>query len=89
VTTQSGAQDDPDALALDQLLLDAHARDDRPALIRLYTLAADRHEVAGDVDAACFYLTHAFIFALEAGAPEADNLNARLVAHGRAHRLNF
>lgn len=74
---------------LDHLLLQAHDRNDHAALIRYYTLAADEREAAQDIDAACFYLTHAFVFALESGAPEADALNKRLVAHGRAHRLEF
>ncbi len=74
---------------LDRLLLEAHDRNDHEALIRYYTQAADEREAAHDIDAACFYLTHAFVFALEAGAPEADVLNARLAAHGRAHRLEF
>ncbi|SLN25703.1 hypothetical protein [Ruegeria meonggei] len=78
-----------DKTELDRLLLDAHDRNDHAALIRYYTLAADTCEQAQDIDAACFYLTHAFVFALECGAAEADALNQRLVAHGRGHRLNF
>lgn len=74
---------------LDNRLLQAHAEDDKQALIDLYTLAADQSEAAGDIDAACFYLTHAFVFALEAGAPEAAVLNRRLVDRGRAHELEF
>lgn len=74
---------------LDQHLLKAHAEEDTQTLVRLYTLAADEHEAAGDIDAACFFLTHAFVFALESGAPEAKLLNERLVARGRAHRLEF
>ncbi|MES0864281.1 hypothetical protein ABLN87_18175 [Ruegeria sp. SCPT10] len=74
---------------LDRDLLDAHERYDQEALVRLYTIAADERELAQDIDAACFYLTHAFVFALEAGAPEADNLNQRLAERGRAHRLEF
>ena len=65
---------------LDTRMLAAHAADDRIALITLYTEAAD---VANDVDTACFFLTHAYIFALEAGAPQAPALRQRLVAHGR------
>lgn len=65
---------------LDKRLLDAHDRDDRRALITLYTQAADS---ANNLDAACFYLTHAYIFALEAGAPAATTLHARLKSHGR------
>ncbi|ATG45500.1 hypothetical protein PhaeoP18_03846 (plasmid) [Phaeobacter piscinae] len=74
---------------LDQALLRAHAEGDSAALIRLYSLAADAAEGADEMDRACFYLTHAFVFALESGAPEADPLNARLAAQGRAHRLVF
>ncbi|MEX0350729.1 MAG: hypothetical protein AB3N15_15010 [Paracoccaceae bacterium] len=73
--------------ALDRQLLKAHAEADKPALVRLYTQAADQSEAGGDVGAACFYLTHAFVFALEIGAPEAEQLNARLVEKGRAHPL--
>ncbi|WP_170763767.1 hypothetical protein [Ruegeria lacuscaerulensis] len=74
---------------LDRLLLEAHERNDHAALIRYYTMAADEREQAQDIDAACFYLTHAFVFALESGSKEAEALNLRLVAHGRAHRLEF
>lgn len=73
--------------ALDKALLDAHAREDGAALVRLYTLAGDQAEEQQDVDAACFYLTHAFVFALESGVPEAHDLNERLAGYGRAHRL--
>ncbi|WCR05308.1 hypothetical protein [Paracoccus saliphilus] len=78
-----------DLAALDQELLRAHAEGDKPALVRLYALAGGEREAANDIEAACFYLTHAFVFALEAGAPEADNLNRRLHRYGRAHRLTF
>ncbi len=65
---------------LDTQMIAAHAASDPAALIRLYTQAADE---ANSLDAACFYLTHAYIFALESGAPEAQTLHARLKAHGR------
>ena len=65
---------------LDDRLLAAHAAGDRPALVALYTEAADR---ANDIDAACFYLTHAYIFALELGHPATALLHLRLAAHER------
>ncbi len=65
---------------LDARMIAAHEARDQPALIRLYTQAADQ---ANDLNAACFYLTHAYVFALESGAPEASTLHARLKAHGR------
>ena len=66
--------------ALDARLLDAHDRRDQHALVGLYTEAADS---ANDLDAACFFLTHAYVFALELGDPRAAVLRARLVAQGR------
>jgi hypothetical protein len=65
---------------LDQRLLAAHDADDHKALVGLYTLAAD---AASDLDAACFYLTHAYIYALEQNHRDADTLRARLKAYGR------
>jgi hypothetical protein len=65
---------------LQDRLLAAHAADDRSALVPLYTKAADQ---ADTTDAACFFLTHAYIFALETADPTADALYARLKAHGR------
>ena len=62
---------------LDARLLEAHARDDRAALVALYSEAANTDEARG------FYLTHAFVFALESGAPEAPALRARLQEMGR------
>ncbi len=65
---------------LDARLLAAHEAGDRSTLVALYTEAADQ---AKDVDAACFYLTHAYVFALELGDVRATALRARLVAEGR------
>lgn len=65
---------------LDGRLLAAHAADDRAALVALYAEAADR---ANDKDAAGFYRTHAFVFALEMGHPAARDLHAALKAEGR------
>ena len=68
---------DPD---LHAAMLAAHAAGDLKALTRLYAAAADR---TGDPDEAAFFLTQAYVFALDAGAPEADDLHARLKAIGR------
>lgn len=69
---------------LDARLLDAHDRNDLSALIALYREAA---ECTADETARGFYLTHAHVFALEAGAPCADDLRARLIAMGRETAL--
>ncbi len=66
--------------ALDNALLAAHAADDRAGLVALYTQAADQ---ANAIEATSFYLTHAYVFALEAGLDQACDLKARLVAMGR------
>lgn len=72
-----------DDAALQEALMEAHGRGDHLALVQLYTEAADRREAMGDIDAACFFLTHAFVFALEQGADEAQDLRKRLAALGR------
>ena len=69
--------------ALDAALIAAHHDRDVPALIALYAEAADRAEAAGDIDAACFFLTQACVFALQSGSDRAGALHARLRAHGR------
>lgn len=66
--------------SLDDVLLDAHRRDDKRALIGLYNQAAD---AANTEDAAGFFLTHAYVFALECGDDRARDLRDRLVAMGR------
>lgn len=66
--------------SLQSRLLEAHAAGDAPALARLYTEAAD---AAPSEDAKGFYLTHAHVFALEAGLPETSALRQRLINMGR------
>ncbi|MGB5560011.1 MAG: hypothetical protein WBN04_18610 [Paracoccaceae bacterium] len=64
-------------------MLAAHSSGDLVALIGLYMQAAKMREEAQDIDAACFFLTHAYVFALDVGAAEARDLHARLKARGR------
>lgn len=68
---------------LDAQLIAAHESGDLPALVALYSKAAQEAEAAGDVDAACFFLTHAYVFALEAGDARSEALHQRLKAYGR------
>ena len=65
---------------LDAALLEAHAAGDAVRLVELYSQAA---QTTQDTDTACFFLTHAYVFALEAGHPAEARLRARLVAEGR------
>ncbi len=67
---------------LNEALLAAHVAGDNETLVRLYRAAGeaalDTDEVQG-----CFYLTHAYVFALEAGLAEAEELRMMLAARGR------
>ena len=65
---------------LDTALLRAHAVGDLEALVALYHEAAMQAE---DEDCAGFYLTHAYVFALERGDARSDLLRAELVRLGR------
>lgn len=65
---------------LNTQLINAHACGDSSALVTLYASAADQ---AATVDAACFFLTHAYIFALDLGHADITRLHARLSEHGR------
>lgn len=67
---------------LDHQLLEAHSANDTAALVTLYAQAADQTD---DINVACFYLTHAYVFALERGDKAAGALRVRLAAHGREH----
>ena len=65
---------------LDARLLAAHEANDRATLIALYQQAA---EEAQTIDAACFFLTQAYVFALEVNHPDVQTIRARLRAEGR------
>ena len=65
---------------LDQRILAAHANGDQCALVDLYTEAAAQ---ADTVDTRCFFLTYAYVYALELGHPATDTLHTALAAHGR------
>lgn len=69
-----------DTRLLEARLLEAHAAGDGPALVQLYREAADQ---AADPDAAAFFLTHAWIWALDTGSPDEPVLRQRLSDLGR------
>lgn len=64
----------------DDEVLAAHARGDKARLVTLYAEAADH---AASEDEAGFFLTFAYVFALETGHPMTARLKSRLVAAGR------
>ena len=64
--------------SLERQLLSAHTAGDRAELMRLYQEAADHFEQRRELDVACFYLTQAYVFGLEAGRPETLEMQNRL-----------
>lgn len=70
--------------ALEARLLAAHENADLRGLSCLYRQAAEMAERRGDRDRAAFFLTHAWVFALDAGMAEADVHARRLRAWGRS-----
>ena len=64
-------------------MLEAHRRGERAALVALYEAAARTAEGEGRDEAAGFFMTHAYVFALEAGLDDAARLKAWLVERDR------
>jgi hypothetical protein len=69
--------------ALDTDFLRANEQSDHEQLVILYRKAGLSCIDAKNVDAGCFYLTHAYIFALEMGSSKVDELHEILVSYGR------
>lgn len=67
-------------MSLDDDLRDAHECGDKSALVGLYTLAAER---ANTIDEACFFLTQAYIFALDDNHAAQNALKSRLRKYSR------
>ena len=64
-------------------MLGAHADGSAGALIQHYAKAAEMAETEGDVDRAAFFLTHAWVFALEAGDERAATFREKLASWSR------
>ena len=64
---------------LDAALHDAHNAGDKARISALYAQAAQTEPAE---DARAFFLTQAYVFALEIGSPEAAHLREALVALG-------
>ena len=67
---------------LDDALLAAHAIRDNSTLVRMYRQAGEAVLETNEVQG-CFYLTQAYVFALEAGMEGAEDLRAVLSERGR------
>lgn len=70
--------------ALDEQILEAHARQDIDLLHTLYHRASRHHASLGADQAAGFFLTQAYVFALDSGNPDAESIACEL---RRTHRL--
>ncbi len=68
---------------LDEDLISAHQTYNLPRLVVLYQQAAEEAFARQDIDAGCFYLTHAYIFSLEGNHADSKKIHARLVDYGR------
>ena len=75
---------DGDHKKLESQILEAHNASDSDALWRLYRIAAASADDAGDEERAAFFLTHAWVFALDAASASASDLFDELRARGRA-----
>ncbi len=64
-------------------LLAAYARGDGREMMQIYQTAGRVALDAGDIDAGCFLLTQAYVYGLELGVAEAEELRAILVQYGR------
>ena len=68
---------------LDSVILEAWTNGDGPRLAELYATAGNSMLDSGLEDEGCFFLTQAYILALENGLEIAVALHAELVRHGR------
>lgn len=68
---------------MDAALIEAHRRGDKEALVDLYERAGSDALDIGNIEAGCFYITHAYIFALETGSKATGRLHGLLTRLGR------
>ena len=69
---------------LDSTIRTAHATGSLEQLAKGYAESAELYERQGEIDAACFYWTQAYVIALDAGIDGlADGMKAKLGAFGR------
>lgn len=68
---------------LNSAILTAHDDGDGVLLASLYAKAGRRMVADGNIDEGCFFLTQAYVFALERGLTDAEKLRTELVSFGR------
>jgi len=69
--------------AIEHTLQEAILRQDLELLTKIYTDVANASEQHGNIDEACFFLTHAYVCALQQDSDRAARLHLRLIEHGR------
>lgn len=69
--------------AIKHKLQAALQRQDLELLTKIYTDTANASEQRGNINEACFFLTQAYVCALQQGADTASKLRLRLIGHGR------
>lgn len=72
-----------DRAALNAELIAAHRVNDTATLVRIYHAEGRAALATDDTYSGCFLLTHAYIYALESGAPEAQEIHKILKSYGR------
>ena len=68
---------------IEKKMLKAHEEYNQKELVRLYTKAGEMKQKENDENAEAFFLTHAYVFALESGSENAKEICKRLVKLGR------
>ncbi len=76
--------DQASSAGLDEEIVQAHLADERHRLCTLYMKAGEIKEAAGEIDAACFLFTQAYVFGLDSdNRKDRNRARAKLVAYGR------
>ena len=68
---------------LNSQVLKAHETGDQKTLVDIYHMLGQEELDQGDVPAASFLLTQAYVYALESGDSRATEIHQLLKAHGR------
>ncbi|MBV1865499.1 MAG: hypothetical protein KUG74_13855 [Rhodobacteraceae bacterium] len=68
---------------MEEWLLAAHEVGNLAALVGLHRQAGEQLLAGGYLDAGCFFLTQAYVFALDCGDARAADIHRVLVGYGR------
>lgn len=68
---------------LNAMVLNAHETGDTKTLVDVYHMLGAQELAENKVDAGCFLLTQAYVYALESGDPRSGEIHQILKDHGR------